>query len=202
VEIVAIQPPGREDRIDEPPFTDAPPLIRQIVQVMRPYLQAPFALYGHSGGALTAFEVARALQARYRRTPVHLFVSGQPAPDTTEAVQRLGHLEDAAFVEAIHGLGGTSAAVTQDPQLLEILVPTLRADFTMWERYTFEPGAPLDCPITAFGGTADPRAPLATIDAWRRHTGGVFSLRLFEGNHFFTGDNLAELTSEITAALL
>jgi medium-chain acyl-[acyl-carrier-protein] hydrolase len=201
IEVVAIQLPGREDRLGEPAFTDAAALIRPMVQVLRPYLRLPFSLFGHSGGALFAFELARALRARLGREPARLFVSGQPAPDLVDQLPVLHTLADADFVRAVRDLGGTAPAVADDPQLLDVVLPALRADFGLWERYRFTPGPRLSAPITAFAGNRDTRAPVDTVAAWQRHTDGAFTLTTFDGDHFFVRDRRAELAAEIGGAL-
>lgn len=201
VEVVAIQLPGREDRISESAFTDAAALVPLVVQTLRPYLQLPFSFFGHSGSALLGFELTRALRERFHRDPAHLFVSGQPAPDRVDRLPVLHTLTDSEFAEAVYRLGGTARAVVDDPELKNLVLPALRADFTMWEQYRFVPGPPLTVPITAFGGDRDERAPVATLEAWRHHTSGTFEVRLFEGNHFFLRDQRTEITRAVGAAL-
>ena len=153
VEVVVIQLPGREDRINEPAFTEAAALVRSVMQVLRPYLQLPFSFFGHSGGALFGFELTRALRTQYHREPAHLFVSGQSAPDLVDQSPTLHTLPNSDFIEAVYGLGGTARTVVDDPQLMNIVLPALRTDVAMWEQYRFEPGPRLTVPITAFGGT-------------------------------------------------
>jgi medium-chain acyl-[acyl-carrier-protein] hydrolase len=201
VEMVAIQLPGREDRISEPAFTEVAVLVRSVVQVLRPYLQLPFSFFGHSGGALLGFELTRTLRARCHREPAHLFVSGQAAPDLVDQLPTLHTMADSEFIEAVYGLGGTARALIDNPQCMNIVLPALRTDFAMWERYQFETGPRLTIPITAFGGDRDERAPVATLKAWRHHTDGAFTIRLFEGNHFFLRDRQADIIRAVGTAL-
>jgi medium-chain acyl-[acyl-carrier-protein] hydrolase len=201
IEVVAIQLPGREDRIREPAFTEAAELIPVVVQVLRPYLQLPFSFFGHSGSALFAFELTRALHAHGHHEPAHLFVSGQAAPHLTDQLPVLHTLTDAKFIEAVYGIGGMARAVIDNPELKDLVLPALRADFTMWERYRFRPGPPLTVPITAFGGDHDERAPAAAVEVWRHHTTNEFKILLLEGNHFFVRDRQTEITHAVGAAL-
>ncbi|MCA1694960.1 MAG: thioesterase [Actinobacteria bacterium] len=201
VEVVVIQLPGREDRINEPAFTEAAALVRSVVQVLRPYLHLPFSFFGHSGGALLGFELTRALSSRYHREPAHLFVSGQAAPDLVDRSPMLHTLPDSKFIEAVYGFGGTARAVVDDPQLMNLVLPALRTDFAVWEQYQFEPGPLLTAPITAFGGDRDERAPVAALEAWRHHTDGEFAVRMFEGNHFFLQDQRTEVARAVGVAL-
>lgn len=201
VEVVAIQLPGREDRINEPAFTDAAELVPVVVQVLRPYLQLPFSFFGHSGSALFAFELTRALRSHFHREPAHLFVSGQAAPHLAHHLPVLHTLPDSAFIEAVYRIGGMAHAIIDNPELRDLVLPTLRADFAMWERYRFESSPPFAVPIIAFGGYGDERAPLAALEAWRHHTTGAFEVLRFEGNHFFLRDRRTELTHAVGAVL-
>jgi surfactin synthase thioesterase subunit len=201
IEIVAIQLPGREDRINEPAFTEATQLIPQVVQVLRPYIQLSFSFFGHSGSALLAFELTRALRVNLHREPEHLFVSGQAAPHLTDQLPVLHTLTDTQFIEAVYGIGGMSQTVLEDPQLKNLVLPALRADFTMWERHRPNSDSPLAVPITAFAGDCDKRAPADTLQAWRHHTTGPFKLLVLEGDHFFVRDRRTQITSTIGAAL-
>jgi|SRR5215211_5948065 len=201
VELVVVQLPGREDRLGEPAFTDVPALLRTAAQVLRPYLRPPFSVFGHSGGALFAYELARALAARSAHQPAHLFLSGQAAPDRTGEVPALHALPDDEFVEAVTAIGGTTPAVLADPQLREVVLPALRADFTLWERYRFVPGPALAMPFTVFGGDRDERAPLATLRGWAAHTNGEFDLQVLDGAHFYLQERRAEVAGVIAAKL-
>ncbi|MGW6980355.1 thioesterase II family protein [Streptomyces sp. NPDC054932] len=201
VEIVAVQLPGREDRVGEPHPASVDAAVRTVAVALRPYLQGPYAFFGHSGGALLAFELARALRKRGTR-PGHLFLSGQPAPGTDLAGPPLHGLSDEDFGAALRDLDGTSDGVFTDPELMKLLLPTLRADFTLWENHRHRPGEPLDVPITALGGDTDPRAPVSGLHAWEEQTTGPFSVEVFPGGHFYLNDSEAELTSMLGSTLL
>jgi medium-chain acyl-[acyl-carrier-protein] hydrolase len=199
VEVVAIQLPGREDRLREPAFSALDPLVRALGQVLRPYLDLPVALFGHSGGALLAFEVARTLEAR-SRTAAHLFVSGHRAPQLP-GHSRLRDLPDDAFVAEVTALDGTDPRVFTDPALLRVVLPALRADVAMWETYRYRPGLALTGPITAFGGQSDPIVPEAHVQLWHRQTTGEFRYRIFPGGHFFLHESREQVVAAIAATL-
>jgi medium-chain acyl-[acyl-carrier-protein] hydrolase len=201
VELIAVQLPGREDRITEAPFTNPRLAVRATGVALRPYLQGRCAFFGHSGGALLAFELARAFRRRGVE-PAHLFLSGQPAPDHPDPRPRLHGLPDDEFRAAVRGLGGTAADVATDDDLMRVLLFTLRADFTLGETFDVQPERPLTAGITALGGRADERAPAASLAAWRHHTASTFDLRLFEGGHFYFVDAAPELTATISSVLL
>ncbi|MER7016271.1 alpha/beta fold hydrolase [Saccharopolyspora sp. NPDC000359] len=202
VELIALQLPGREDRIGESPLTDLAVAVRTLGLTMRPYLQGPFAFFGHSGGALLAFELARALRRRGGPQPAHLLLSGQVAPDEPPVAEPIHELPDAEFVAALGALGGTESSVVGDPELMRVLLPALRADFTLGERYEHHPEPPLETAMTVFGGHDDERAPEHALRPWQKQTSGAFRVRMFPGGHFYLNEQAAGLTEEIGRVLL
>lgn len=202
VEVLAVQLPGREDRIAEQPFTEVEPLVRTLAQALRPYLRGRFAFFGHSGGALLAFELARELRQRRRAVPERLFLSAQPAPDLPLPAPAVHDLPDDDLRTELSRLGGTTRAIVEDAELMRLLLPTLRADFALCERHRFRPDQPVDIAISAFAGQDDPRAPVDTVRAWQRHTTGPFQLRVFDGGHFYFNDSVADLIRAIGTDLL
>lgn len=200
VEVLAIQPPGREDRVTERPFTQLEALVRALAQVLRPYLGLPTGFFGHSSGALVAFETARRIAAR-GAPPPHLFVAGQAAPQLPLRLPEIHDLPEPEFREAIRDIDGTAPEVFADEGLMSVLVPTLRADFTLWEGYRYRPGPPLPSPITVFGGESDDRSTLDDLEAWRAQTTGAFRLELFPGAHFFFVQAVEAVTGAIAAEL-
>ncbi|GAA4617084.1 thioesterase II family protein [Saccharopolyspora hordei] len=202
VELIALQLPGREDRIGEPPLTDFAKAVRTLGLTVRPYLRGPFAFFGHSGGALLAFELARALHRRGGPQPLHLLLSGQAAPDEPPVAEPIHELPDAEFLAALGALGGTPRSVADDPELMRVLLPALRADFTLGERYRYEPGPPLEAAMTVFGGHDDDRAPEHALRPWQKQTSGAFRVRTFPGGHFYLNEQAAGLTAEIGRVLL
>jgi len=202
IELAAVQLPGRMNRIAEPPATEFAPLIRVLAQALRPVLDGPFSFYGHSGGAVMAFELARALRDRGGPQPAHLFLSGQPAPAAQDRVPQLHALPDAELVAEVVALGGIEQDVAEDDYMMGALLPTLRADFTLCERHRVEPAPPLDVPITVLTGDEDPRAPLDTLDGWREQTKAAFRTRTFPGGHFYFLGHAAEVTRFIGDTML
>lgn len=170
IEVCAVQLPGRGSRISEPPCTQINELVWATGEAIAPYLDKPFALFGHSMGALIAFEFARHLREEYSAQPVHLFVSGRPSPQTMSESFELDQVDTESL---------------EDPELMELMLPILRADLALCESYTFTPQPPFRFPITAFGGLADHGVPRHRLEEWREHTTGSFVLRLFPGDHFF-----------------
>lgn len=184
VEICAVQLPGREARIAEAPVTDLRELVPLLREAVEPYLDRPFAFFGHSIGALMSFELARELRRTRCVGPSHLFVSGCPAPHLPHS-ERMWDLADDEFLERLCRFNGTPPEVLNHPELMQMMLPTIRADFALRDRYGYRDEPPLSCPVTAFGGMADPHVDCAMLRAWRQHTGERFQMWLFQGDHFF-----------------
>lgn len=200
VEVLAIDLPGRERRLRERPFDQLGPLVAALTDAVAPALEPPFAIYGHSLGALVGFSFARELRRRALPGPVHLFVSGRRAPQIPER-SPIHHLPDDEFLAQIRRLGGVPDEIAREPAIMGFFLPVLRADFTVAETATYTDEAPLPCPITAVGGVTDPRATPADLDGWRVHTGAAFTRELFPGGHFFLQTERAALLSWLSAQL-
>lgn len=185
VEVCAVQLPGRETRLRESPFTRISPLVEALARVLLPYLDLPFAFFGHSMGALVSFELARQLRRQQSPSPLHLFVSSRRAPQLPNPYSSIHHLPDAAFIKELYRYNGTPQAVLEDPELRLLFLPLLRADLAVNETHVYTPEAPLNCSISAFGGLEDREASRNELDAWRVQTSKTFTLRMFPGDHFF-----------------
>lgn len=185
VEVCSVRLPRRESRLREPPFDRCAPLVQTLAEAMLPYLNKPFAFFGHSMGALIAFELARYLRGRRNLVPHHLFVSGGRAPQLGFSRARIHQLPEDEFIQALRRFNGTPDEVLQNEEILGLLLPTLRADFAICEEYIYTPDAPLECPISTYGGQSDPEVREKELRAWREQTCGEFTLQLFPGNHFF-----------------
>jgi surfactin synthase thioesterase subunit len=193
IQVCPVQLPGRESRLQEPLFVRLEPLVAALSQAIRPYLSMPFAFWGHSLGALIGFELARTLAQQNAPGPIHLFVSGHSAPQIQSIGSSIHLLPDPEFIAELERLNGTPAEVLQNAELMELLLPVLRADFAVNETYTYSAGEPLDCPISAFGGLQDTLTSRDKLEAWRHQTRGAFTLRMFPGDHFFLHNTRAAL---------
>jgi medium-chain acyl-[acyl-carrier-protein] hydrolase len=202
VEVCAVQLPGREDRIHEPGFSATSTLVDKLMEVVAPSLQPPFALFGHSMGAVIAFEFARRLRHERLTPPAHLFASGRVGPHIPDPDPPIHHLPDAEFIEELRRLGGTPEEVLSNDDLIQILMQGLRADFTLSERYTYSPGEPLGCPISACGGLLDRHVTREHLESWRQHTSASFAMRVFRGDHFYIHGERGPLLQWIHAALV
>jgi surfactin synthase thioesterase subunit len=178
--------PGRAFRIAEPAFTLLSDLVSAAGAVLSPFLsQAPFAFYGHSMGALTAYELTRWLRRRGLSQPLHLIVSGRGAPPTPPVGVRLSELTEPALQRLLRDRYGMREEVLRNAALMELVLPPIRADFALLDSWSYEPQEPLSVPITAFGGTEDVSVPRAALEAWRHETTAKFEAHLLAGDHFF-----------------
>lgn len=201
VDVCPIQLPGRESRLTEQPLDDFAAIIQAMTRYLHPYLNIPFALFGHSMGALLGFELARYLRQHYYLSPVQLFISGCSAPQIFDFGRRIHDLPEPEFLEEVRSLNGTPDEVLQHPELMQLLMPVLRADFGVVETYTYTPGDPLDCPISVFGGMQDDEVGRDDLEAWRQQTRGAFQLRMFPGDHFFLHADRALLLAALSEDL-
>ncbi len=184
VEVCAIQLPGRASRLDEAPFTQLVPLVREITRALDSYLDKPFAIFGHSMGALVGFEVARQLRSERNVEPAHLFASASKAPQSPLDTPTY-NLPESLFIDELRRINGTPQEVFQKHELMQLMIPILRADFEVTETYTYTADRPFACPISCFGGIQDVDIGRKDLEAWREQTTGAFKLRMFPGDHFF-----------------
>jgi medium-chain acyl-[acyl-carrier-protein] hydrolase len=145
----------------------------------------PFAFFGHSLGSLISFELTRRLRRQNAHCPLQLFVSGCYAPQIPNPNPPIHQLPDAEFIEELRRLNGTPQAALDNPELMEVFLPLLRSDIRLYETYVYEPEAPLDCPISAFGGLEDEEVSRQELAAWCDQTRSRFNMQMFPGDHFF-----------------
>ena len=200
IEVLAVQYPGREDRAAEPCLTSIGDLADQVHAALGPWLPGRFGFFGHSMGAILAFEVARRIAREQGGGPAHLFVSGRPGPPRRRH-RDLHRAGDPAFIAELASLGGTDPRILQDREVLEMILRVMRGDYTASETYRFEPGPPLSCDITAMTGDQDWLNTAADAAAWSAHTTGAFDLRVFPGGHFYLDDCRAQVLEVISSSL-
>jgi medium-chain acyl-[acyl-carrier-protein] hydrolase len=181
--------PGRGSRFNEPPIRRIDILVERLYQAIRPFLNKPFVFFGYSLGGLIAFELTRILQQNDLPQPIILFVSACSAPQHPDPNPLLHTLPDAELLKALEKFNGIPVEVLENRELIELLLPTLRADFETVEKYNYIPKEPLlNCPIIAFGGENDPRVSREYLEAWAVQTRSTFKAKYFPGNHFFIND--------------
>jgi len=202
VEVCPIQLPGRGARLMEPPLSQLPPLIEALAEALLPLLDKPFALFGHSLGSLVSFELARQLRTKHQVRPVRLFVSAGPAPQIPHRGPPIHNLPEKEFSAELRRLNGTPGELLNHKELMDIVLPSLRADFALYESYRYSSGPPLNCPISTYGGLNDPKVKYNDLEAWRDQTSVSFSIRMFAGDHFFLRTTQALLLRALSQELL
>ena len=202
VDLCPVQLPGRETRIIEPPFTRIGSLVEAASHALRSYFDRPFCFFGHSMGAIVAFELARHLRRVHGLEPAHLIVSAYPAPQACGSFPLRHDLPPDEFLREIVNLQGTPKEVLASPELMELVVPVIRADLAVCELYEYVDEPPLSCPITVCGGVNDSESPRSTLEGWCRHTSGRFALRMFPGDHFFISTSRRTLLELLSSELL
>jgi surfactin synthase thioesterase subunit len=184
VEVCGIQLPGREHRLTEPAYTRIAPLIQAAADAIYPYLDRPFAFFGHSMGALVSFELARQLRRTHDRYPVRLFLAAYRAPQLPNPNIKIYHLPSEVFKVVLRA-DGIPERILQNEELMQAMLPTLRADFELCDTYDYKEEPPLECPLSIFGGLEDVRVSAADLEGWRIHSSVSGSLSLLPGSHFF-----------------
>ncbi|MGW4157075.1 thioesterase II family protein, partial [Micromonospora chersina] len=199
VEVLPVQLPGRENRINEDPRFD----VAEVAEAIATRADRPYALYGHSMGGRLGFEVVRELRRTGRPLPLRLYVGGARAPHVTAPglFDGLSRADDDELLRRLADGGGLPAELFAHPELVELLLPLLRADFGRVDGYRYVPGEPLPVPIVAFSGRDDRAVTREQNAAWADHTAAGFTLHELAGGHFFLHDQLPELLALIRADL-
>jgi len=185
IEVCPVQFPGRESRMRDKPFDRSGPMVQAAVEALQPYMNLPFVFFGHSMGAMLGFEVSRELRRRGQAQPLHLFVSGRRAPQMPAREEPIYDLPEPEFLVKLKELNGTPEEVLQHAELMNLLIPILRADFAVNETYPYTEEEPFDFGISAFGGLGDEDVTREDVAAWQDHTRGRFRMRMLPGDHFF-----------------
>jgi surfactin synthase thioesterase subunit len=185
VEVWAAQLPGRETRRLERSLTDLHEIADRCAALIEPVLDRPFGFFGHSMGALVAFEVARRLRAR-DRVPMALFVSGRAAPHVARGYAGIADLSDDDFITKMDTMfGGVPELLKTDAEFRELYLPPLRADVEAVAAYRPVDDAPQPFPMYVLGGAEDRSVPREALDAWEGYAGGTFAVHTFPGDHFY-----------------
>lgn len=184
VEVCCIQLPGHEYRIAEPAYTRLAPMVEALADAIYPYLDRPFAFFGHSMGALVSFELARQLRRTYDKHPVRLCLAAFRAPQLPNPNIKVYHLPSEVF-KVILRADGIPEMILQNEELMQAMLPTLRADFELCDTYKYAEEPALECPFSIFGGLEDVRVSASDLEGWRIHSSATCNLTMFPGSHFF-----------------
>ena len=185
IEVLALQLPGREERTREDPPNDVLKLAAACAVAVRPYLNVPYALYGHCAGALLAYEMAHEVGQRFGVWPKCLVAAAQPAPHLPVTRSPLHELPDEQLIEVIRERDGLPTKIADKSELISLLLPLLRSDFTLWEQYQYRQRDPLPCPVTTVRGRTDGLVDVSDTKPWGAHSSAGWSELLVEGGHYF-----------------
>jgi medium-chain acyl-[acyl-carrier-protein] hydrolase len=203
IELCPVQAPGRENRFDEDCFASVSDLVDSACDGLAPYFDTPFAFFGHSLGALIAYELAQKLRRLGKGQPKHLIASAHRAPQVPLPDEPTWHLPYAEFKRRLQELNGTPKEVFQDEELLKLVLPLVRADFRLDETYSHPDSHPrLDTPITVLAGKQDGEISESDLRAWSMVTKGQFNLSIVEGDHFFILSHTAKVVKLVSQILL
>jgi pyochelin biosynthetic protein PchC len=195
LDVLCVQYPGRQDRRREPCVGTIHELADSIVDVLRPWADRPVAFFGHSMGAIIAFEVALRLEAE-GISPAVLFLSGRRAPSTFR-LETNHLLPDKDLVQELRGMQGTDASLLDDDDIVDMILPSLRSDYRAVETYDNREAGAVDCPIVACNGDKDAMVTPEEARAWENHTNAGFDSRTYRGGHFYLSDHAASLITLI-----
>lgn len=184
-DVVPVDLPGRGARTGEVLLADLQPVAVQLAAEIAAEVGGPYMFYGHSIGALVCFEVARHLSRQHGSEPDAIFAAAFRAPHTPAARAPVHVMDDQDLLAHVVRLGGVPARVLSEPELLKLVLPTLRADLRLSEAYELGDVHCLSCPIYVYGGEADPIVASHEFERWRELTSGECEVRMFKGGHFF-----------------
>ncbi|MGR3622360.1 thioesterase II family protein [Pseudophaeobacter sp.] len=199
LDVMAVQYPGREDRIADPAPTTLQALVTDITRALGTLEPVPTALFGHSMGAAVAYEVAKSTAA-LGQAPVQLFVSGRPAPHR-QREKTIHRSDDASVWQEVARLGGTSSAVLENPEVRSLVLPCIRKDFELIETYEADMSTRLNIPVSALFGEADSEVNQAEAEAWTQITTGRFRCQSYPGEHFYFNDRPEMVLRDVVATL-
>jgi len=196
IDIIAVQLPGRGRYLGETPFDNIKPAVEAIAVSIKPYLNNNFAFFGHSMGALLSFETAHYLNSGHSLNPCHLIVSGCQHPAFVDNSPLYHRLPDAELINELRRLNGTPDELLNNHEMLNLMLPAIRADYQICETYKFTNSHKLKCPITVYGGYSD-ETETKDLHAWEDYSTGDFTLKMFKGDHFFIHSSQKEVTNHL-----
>src|ERR1035437_3723645 len=201
IELVAIQPPGHANRLNESLLTSVHQMADQIVSAIGPWLNFPYIIYGHSLGSALSFELLHALNAKHFPSPIRFFSGGRGAPHATPRIPPIHDYPFEKFKSELKKLNGTPEVILNNADLMEIFVPILRTDFKAAYAYRREPVVKLQCDVSVFGGAKDDKVMREDLAGWQDHFTRKIDFRIFEGGHFFMDENRASVVNAICESI-
>jgi len=202
IELIAVQLPGRSNRITETALDDMADLVDQLSQQLIPLLDKPYVLIGHSLGSQVGFELLHHLMQFKKPLPLHFIASGRRGPSVIRQSKKIDAMNDEEFMDYIRELKGTPETVLNNPEIMALLLPMLRADFKLAFEYQYKKRALLPCNITVFKGESDPTTSMDDMLGWQLDFCATIAMKEFSGGHFFIEESEKSVVSEIKILLL
>ena len=203
IEVCAIQLPGRESRLFDPALEDVDTMIAALLEHLPSYFDRPYAFYGHSMGALLAFELTRGIEKLDGlRSPERLFLAAHRAAHLPLQRPPMSTLSDADFIEKIRGYGGFVDEILNNSEMMELILPTIRADFRLCDHYKLKDQTLIQCPIHVFAGSQDTQTLLESTYAWSLRSQAPVDIQVFSGGHFFIQSHMHEVHDAIIKKLM
>jgi medium-chain acyl-[acyl-carrier-protein] hydrolase len=201
IDVVPVHLPGRGTRLLEKARVRMEPLVQELKEAIEPLLDLPYVFFGHSMGAILCFELARSLRRAGKSLPQQLFVSARCAPQILNSDPPSYLLPDRELVQEIERLNGTPREIIHNKEIMDFVLPLVRADFELIHSYKYHDDAVLSCGISAYAGLDDPEVTLKEITEWREQTSSSFNVRTFKGDHFFLISRQAALLNVFSKEL-
>ena len=201
IELTGVQLPGRAFRLKDPPYTQMSSLLDELENQIGPHLDVPFVFWGHSFGALLAFELVRRFEKKGRALPLLVVLSGRRAPHLPKTGFDVRSMDDEEFIDELRKLGGTPEEIINNRRLMNLVLPALRADFELLHQWKHEPGETLAVPLRVAGGKDDTPIKEEDLEAWGQYTRSGFSVHMFKGGHFYVHDAEDELLPWLSRTL-
>ncbi|WDE09214.1 thioesterase [Thalassomonas viridans] len=205
VELIMVQLPGRGSRVFEDAFDEMEPLVKQLLKFLPAVLNKPYILFGHSLGSRIAFELALKLKEMAHHLPAHFIASGSRGPHTA-LKNKIHNLPDNEFINELKKMGGTPDTLLDNNALMELLLPAIRGDFAIAEKYSYSGKETLNCPVSVLGGKDDKGITEADLKSWGNFFASPANVHMVNGNHFFIDSNkdavLLRLNQIIRSSLL
>ncbi len=201
VQLCAVQLPGRGARFQDATYASIGPLVATLAQLIAEQDKMPFSFFGHSLGGLIAFELARYCKSHYLPVPERLIVSGCNGPQRLNPSKGLHRLPDVELIAALRDYNGTPPEILEHRELMELVLPAMRADFSLVETYRYLPLGVLNIPITAFAGRSDSYNSVEQVEAWGMETNAAFRIQWFDGDHFFINGEFSAVMANINMEL-
>jgi surfactin synthase thioesterase subunit len=201
INIYGFQAPGKEDRISEDLIIDLNILIQNAVQELKQIINKPFVLFGHSMGSVLAFEIAKSLESE-NITPKLVILSGRPPPKFGLRMNPISHLGDKELITELYKLEGTDTRILENDELMELLLPIIRADFRISEAYQSSASLKINSPMIAIGSEEDPWLNEAEFNDWKDYSNSTTKIQFFPGGHFYLREHLDLLSTFLNTEIL